>query len=71
MIKQQVKEFRALEGVTKKAWPFQIKKNHDTLAILVHGFTGTPYDLWVLADFLSRGVQPQPRPLFAVLRTGQ
>jgi carboxylesterase len=65
MIKQQVKEFRALEGVTKKAWPFQIKKGHDTLAILAHGFTGTPYDLWVLADFLSINQMDVEAPLLA------
>ena len=42
-----------MSGVAKKAWPFSIKKNSNTLAILIHGFTGTPYDLWVLADFLA------------------
>lgn len=53
MIEEQVKDFRDVEGVAKKARPFSIKKNNKTLAILVHGFTGTPYDLWKLADFLS------------------
>lgn len=65
MIEQQEKEFQGLEGVTKKAWPFHIKKGNDTLAILVHGFTGTPYDLWVLADFLALNQVDVVVPLLA------
>ena len=53
MIVVQEKIFQEVQGAAKKAWPFQIKNNNTILAILVHGFTGTPYDLWVLADFLA------------------
>lgn len=53
MIKQQEKKFVSVEGVVQKARPFSIKNNNDVLVILVHGFTGTPYDLWVLSDFLA------------------
>ncbi|MCB9802791.1 alpha/beta fold hydrolase [Candidatus Nomurabacteria bacterium] len=65
MIEQQEKKFVELEGVTKKAWPFSIKKNNDTLVILVHGFTGTPYDLWILADFLAINKMDVEVPLLA------
>ncbi len=53
MIVAQEKIFKEVSGAAKKAWPFQIKNGNKTLAILVHGFTGTPYDLWILADFLA------------------
>ena len=55
MIEKQNKEFRRVEGVAEKAWPFSIKAKakNDVLAILVHGFSGSPYDMWILADFLA------------------
>ena len=65
MIVVQEKIFQEVQGAAKKAWPFQIKNNNTILAILVHGFTGTPYDLWVLADFLAANQMDVEVPLLA------
>ena len=65
MIVVQEKIFQEVQGAAKKAWPFQIKNNNTILAILVHGFTGTPYDLWVLADFLAENQMDVEVPLLA------
>jgi len=53
MIQEQKKEFRGIEGVAHKAQPFSIKSGSRILIMLIHGFTGTPYDLRILADFLA------------------
>ncbi len=38
--------------IREKAKPFFLKADSDVLAILIHGFTGTPYDLRELSEFL-------------------
>ena len=39
--------------IKEKAKPYErFYNNADTVAILIHGFTGTPYDMRELADFL-------------------
>lgn len=50
----QEKIFTEVAGVTKKAWPFKImaKPNNKILAILIHGFSGSPHDLHPLAEHL-------------------
>ncbi len=50
------KNFYSLPQVAPKAQPFFIKakENNDTLVILVHGFTSSPYGLHHLADFLAK-----------------
>lgn len=63
MIVSQTKIFKEVEGATQKAWPFQIRNGNKTLAIVVHGFTGTPYDLWTLADFLAENQMDIEVPL--------
>lgn len=49
------KIYTDIDGVAAKARPFKImaKPNNDTLAILIHGFSGSPYDLHVLAENLA------------------
>ena len=43
--------------IREKAKPFFIDAGSGTLAILVHGFTGSPYDMKELAEFLvSKGI---------------
>lgn len=39
-------------AIKEKAKPYYLKADSDVLAILIHGFTGTPYDLRELGDFL-------------------
>ena len=39
-------------NILEKARPYFHKADGDTLAILIHGFTGTPYDLRELGEFL-------------------
>jgi len=39
--------------VKEKAKPYFLKGDSDILALLIHGFTGSPYDLRELGDFLS------------------
>lgn len=63
MIVAQEKIFQEVQGAAKKAWPFKIQNGNKTLAILVHGFTGTPYDLWILADFLAENQMDIEVPL--------
>ena len=65
MIQEQQKEFRRIEGVAEKAQPFGIKSGSKTLVMLIHGFTGTPYDLHVLADFLADNKLDVEVPLLA------
>jgi carboxylesterase len=65
MIKEQIKEFGGIEGVAEKAQPFSIKKGNKTLVILTHGFTGSPYELHVLADFLAGNNMDVEVPLLA------
>ncbi|MFA5127361.1 MAG: alpha/beta fold hydrolase [Patescibacteria group bacterium] len=50
------KNFYSLPKVAPKAQPFFIKAkgNNDTLIILVHGFSASPYYLHRLADFLAQ-----------------
>lgn len=49
------KEFVDLPKVADNARPFKIraKPDNDTLAILIHGFTSSPYHLRYLADYLA------------------
>ena len=49
------KDYRDSEGVLKLVRPFSIKTrlDNDTLAILVHGLTSTPYTMTHLAEFLA------------------
>lgn len=65
MIVAQEKIFQEVQGAAKKAWPFKIQNGNKTLAILVHGFTGTPYDLWILADFLAENQMDIEVPLLS------
>jgi len=52
--KEYKKVFNDVPEVVTKAKPFYIKSKpeNDTLVILVHGFSGSPLDLHLIADFL-------------------
>ncbi|RJQ35370.1 alpha/beta fold hydrolase [Candidatus Parcubacteria bacterium] len=60
MVLQEIKkEFYNQAGLSEWAQPFvvKVKPNNDTLAILVHGFSSSPYIMHNLADYLaSQGV---------------
>lgn len=49
------KDFYDQEGLAKWAQPFRIKAkpDNDTLAILVHGFSSSPYIMYSLAEYLA------------------
>lgn len=53
--KELKKQFYKEEGVPQWAQPFFIeaRPNNDTLAILVHGFSSSPYIMHSLADYLA------------------
>lgn len=52
---EQQKVFFEVQGVVDDARPFRIqaKPDNDTLAIVAHGFTSSPYHLRHLADYLA------------------
>jgi len=49
------KHFKKIEGVAAKAQPFfiQAKENNDTVVMIIHGFTSSPYRLHFIADILA------------------
>ena len=53
--KEWEKEYQDIPGVASKARPFRIisQPNNDTLVIVVHGFTSSPYDMHYLSEYLS------------------
>jgi carboxylesterase len=52
---EQEKIFENLDGVSLRARPFKTisRPHNDNLAILVHGFTGSPYSMRHLAEWLT------------------
>lgn len=61
------KIYTEVEGVAKKARPFKImaKPNNDSLAIVIHGFSGSPYDLHILAEHFAESGLDVEVPLLA------
>ncbi|MBU1202963.1 alpha/beta fold hydrolase [Patescibacteria group bacterium] len=58
MTKNEVKKtFFEVPEVVKDALPFRIESGNETLAIITHGFTSSPYHLRHLAEYLAeRGI---------------
>ena len=54
MVNKEIKKiYTDIEGVAEKARPFNIiSEENNSLIILVHGFTGSPYDMHSLAEYL-------------------
>lgn len=52
--KEYKKEYQDIPGIAIKARPFRIisQPNNDTLVIVVHGFTSSPYDMHYLSEYL-------------------
>lgn len=52
---QWYKDFKEMSGIASDARPFRIiaQPDNDTLAILIHGFTSSPYHLHHLAEYLA------------------
>ncbi|MBT6691421.1 alpha/beta fold hydrolase [Candidatus Parcubacteria bacterium] len=53
--KEWRRDFKVIPGVADRAQPFEIitGDKHETLVVMVHGFTGSPYIMKHLAEFLA------------------